>query len=268
VQNPDNLPDSYIQKLEAYVKNGGKLMIEGVPGEKLQQLAGIKIDDAVEPQPAFIRIDPEVLPDPIPTDIYSRENIQFIKLLENTKTIAPIVLPMNFGTNHRISHRQSPPMDKVSEFPAITKKSIGDGEIVYFAYPVFTDYVTSGNTQNRKIFESTFKGLVKKEERLTDASAPVSLEVSVFEQPNRMMVHLVHGPQSRRSSNFEEPIMDEYPIVKGAMITMPENLVKGKSVGFAEKDGTITDIKFKDGYAEIPVPEFSIYTVLVIEDRN
>ena len=172
---------------------------------------------------------------------------------------------MNFGTNHRISHRQSPPMDKVSEFPAITIRSAGKGEIVYFAYPVFTDYVTSGNTQNRKIFKSTFNRLVERKDRLVEVSAPVNIEVSVIEQPDRMMVHLVHGSQSRRSSNFEEPIMDEYPIVKGASITIQEKLVKGKKIHFAEKAGFITDLIYHNGIAEIQIPEFSIYTVLVIE---
>ena len=265
VQNPENLTESYIQKLDNYVEKGGILMVEGIPGKKLQELIGIKIDDSVEPQPAFIHVDPEVLPDPIPTDIYSREAVQFVRLLDNTETFAPIVLPMNFGTNHKISHRQSPPSDKISEFSAITKRNVGDGEIVYFAYPVFTDYAISGNTQNRKIFESTFNTLVEQKERLVDVNAPVNIEVSVFEQQNRIIVHLVHGPQSRRSSNFEEPIMDEYPIVKGAMITMPEDLVKGKSIRFAEKDGTISNIEFVEGLAEISIPEFSIYTVLVIE---
>ncbi len=156
-------------------------------------------------------------------------------------------------------------MDKVSEFPAITKRNVDDGEIVYFAYPVFTDYVISGNTQNRKILRSTFNGLVEQKERLVEVNAPVNIEVSVFEQANRMMVHLVHGSQSRRSSNFEEPVMDEYPIVKGASITMPENLVKRKTIRFAEKEGSITDIKYHNGIAEIQIPEFSIYTVLVIE---
>jgi hypothetical protein len=265
VQNPDNLPESYIQKLENYVNNGGQLMVEGVPGDKLRELIGIKMDKSVEPQPAFIRINPEVMPDPIPTDIYSREDVQFVKLLDHTKTFTSLVLPMNFGTNHRISHRQSPPMETVSEFPAITIRSAGKGEIVYFAYPVFTDYATSGNTQNRKIFKSTFNSLVERKDRLVEVKAPVNIEVSVFEQPDRMMVHLVHGPQSRRSSNFEEPIMDEYPIVKGASITMPEKLVKEKKIHLAVKDGFITDINYQDGIAEIQIPEFSIYTVLVIE---
>ncbi len=265
IQNPDNLPESYLQKLEEYVRRGGKLMVEGVPGEKLQALIGIKIDDSVKPQPAFIHIDPEVLPDPIPTDIYSRENVQYVELVGNTETLAPLVLPLNFGTNHRISHRQSPPMDMISEYPAITKRNVGDGQIVYFAYPVFTDYVISGNTQNRKIFKSTFNGLVERKDRLVEVDAPVNIEVSIFKQPDRMMVHLVHGSQGRRSSNFEEPIMDEYPIVKGANITLPENLVKGKTIHFAEKDGSITDIKYHDGIAEIQIPEFSIYTVLVIK---
>jgi hypothetical protein len=265
VQNPVNLPEDYILKLEAYVNKGGRLMVEGIPDERLQKLIGIDIDKSVKPQPAFIRIDPEIMPDPIPTDIYSRENVQFVKLLEKTKTFAAVVLPMNFGTNHRISHRQSPPMEDVSEYPAITIRNYGEGNVVYFAYPVFTDYTISGNTQNRKIFKSTFNRLVDQKERLIEVKAAVNIEVSVFEQPGRMIVHLIHGGQSRRSSNFEEPIMDEYPLVEGANITMPENLVKGKSIRFAEKDGTISDIKFRDGLAEIPIPEFSIYTVLIIE---
>jgi len=265
VQNPENLPEPYIQKLEKYVNNGGKLIVEGIPGDKFQEMIGIKMNERIKPQPAFIHIDPEVLPDPIPTDIYSREDVQFVKLLDNTNTFASLVLPMNFGTNHKISHRQSPPMDKVSEFPAITIRSVGKGEIVYFAYPVFTDYATSGNAQNRKIFKSTINRLIERKDRLVEVKAPVNLEVSVFEQPDRMMVHLVHGPQSRRSSNFEEPIMDEYPIVKGASITIPEKLVIGKSIHFAERDGFITDINYRDGIAEIQIPEFSIYTVLVIE---
>lgn len=265
VQNLVDLPEAYIEKLETYVIKGGRLMVEGLPGDKLQKLIGIELDQSVKPQPAFIRIDPEIMPDPLPTDIYSRENVQFVRLIDKTKIFASIALPMNFGTPHRISHRQSPPMEEVSDYPAITIRNLGEGKVVYFAFPVFTDYTVSGNTQNRKIFKSTFNRLVEKTERLVEVKAAVNMEVSVFEQPNRMIVHLVHGGQSRRSSNFEEPIIDEYSIVKGTVVIMPENLVKGKSIRFAEKDGVISDIKFRDGVAEIPLPEFSIYTALIIE---
>jgi Hypothetical glycosyl hydrolase 6 len=265
VQNPADLPETYIHKLEAYVKTGGKLMVEGLPGERLQKLAGIKLDKDVKSQPAFIRIDPTVMPDPIPTDIYSRENVQFVKSLDESKTFASIVLPMNFGTDHKISHRQSPPMEDVSDYPAITMRSLGEGTIVFFAFPVFTDYAVSGNSQNRKIFKSTFNRIVEPGDRLVEVKAPVNIEVSVFEQPNRTMVHLIHGGQGRRASNFEDPIMDETSIVKGAIVTMPEDLVKGKTIRFAEKDGVISGVQYKNGLAEILIPEFSIYTALVIE---
>ena len=41
--------------------------------------------------------------------------------------------------------------------------------------------------------------------------------------------------------------------------------VYAEDLWIAEKDGSISDITFKDGIAEILIPEFSIYTVLVIE---
>ena len=53
--------------------------------------------------------------------------------------------------------------------------------------------------------------------------------------------------------------------MKGAIVKMPVSLVKGKSIRFAEKDRVISDIKFREGVAEIPLPEFSIYTALIIE---
>ena len=265
IQNPDNLPTSYLQRLEAFVNSGGKLLVEGIPDKNMQELMGISIDQSVTPQPAFIHINPEILPDPIPTDIYSRENVQFVRLIDGTKSLAPLVMPINFGTNHRVGHRQAPAMDKVSEFPAITVRGLGKGKAVYFAYPVFTDYAKSANTQNRKIFKSVFNNVVDKKDRLIEVEAPVNIEVSVFDQPGRKIVHLVHGPQSRRSSNFNEPVMDEYPVVKGAVVKMQENMIKGKTIKFGEKEGQIEEINFSDGIAEIPVPEFSIYTVLVIE---
>ncbi len=265
IENPNNLSGAYLEKLETFISNGGKLIVEGTLDENMQKLLGVSIDKNVKSQPAFIRIDPKVLPDPIPTDIYSREDVQFVKLTAGTESHAPLVMPMNYGTNHRVGHRQAPAKEETSGYPAITIRNIGQGKAIYFPYPVFKDYGESANTQSRKIFKSTFNNVVPAKDRLVEVKAPVNIELSVFDQPNRKMVHLIHGTQGRRSSNLNDPIMDEYPIVKGAIIRMPENMVKGKTIRFAEKDGHIKNITYSNGIAAIHIPEFSIYTVLVIE---
>ena len=261
------------EKIERYVKNGGSLIAGGEPTTEMAQVLGIRRDKNTSPEPAYIRIDNRNLPSPPGTDIFTYGDIIPVKPLDRTDTLAPVVWQMNHGTVHHVSHRQSPPMAEASGYAAITERKVGNGRVIYVAAPVFDIYASMGYTAMREIVSDLLDRLIEPGERLAQVDAPVTLEVSVNRQDERLIVHLVHCPQARRGGSsftqgdyvLREPVIDGMPTVSGAVLRMPAELAGGKHIRDIISGKAVTGVSVSDGVATIGIPDFSTGTVLVIE---
>ena len=269
------LSDDYLPKLEAFVQRGGKLIIYGNPSKKLQALLGVEKQDVKivkasekdDIEGAFVRNRNKVLPSVAAMDILVKQPIVAVKTIGDTKEIAPLVWQMNHGTSHRLSHWQSPPMDEVSGYAAITHRKLGKGEIMYSPLSIMEAYVKDGFTQMRHIFKDMFQKVVPLEDRLVEVEGKTNLEVSVMEQGARSVIHLVHAPQARRASEHSQPIINEFPVVRGTLLKINKDLVKNRKLRIVTDNlKELAPFKEESDLVYYQVPDFTINTVFVLED--
>ncbi len=269
VPDAAEIGDDGAARLERFVTAGGRLILMGKLSETLARLAGVRV--AATPEPAYMRIDPKILPTPPAMDIFSYSDMIPVEPLEGTKTLAPLIWQLQHGTRYS-SRRQSPPDDKVSGLAAITLRSHGKGQVIYVGAPILEVYATWGYTAMREILADLLRIVIPPTERLLDVHADVPLEVSVNRQGDRLIVHLVHCPQSRIAAaswnkddyTNHQPIIQGTPSVTGVKLTMPADLVTGRKVRLLTGEGELQPT-VADGLATLKIPEFKIRTVLLLE---
>ena len=186
--------------------------------------------------------------------------------------LAPLVWAKNHGTIH-VSRRQSPPSDEPSGLAAITGRELGKGQAVYCAALLPEVYARWGYSAMREIVADLLRYMIPADQRLADVDAPVHLEVSLNRQGNRIIVHLVHCPQSRASLGTfnkddlvnQDPVIDEMPTVAGTKLHLAESLVGDRSIRLLPVGTDIRPDRREKGVVTITVPDFQISSVLLIE---
>ncbi|HPD30344.1 MAG TPA: beta-galactosidase trimerization domain-containing protein [Phycisphaerae bacterium] len=262
--------DALTARLKEYVENGGRLLAFGKPPARMAELLGIEAQPANEA--AYIRIDPRILPTPPATVLYTYLEVAPARPLEDTTTLAPLVWAMNHGTIHT-SRRQSPPSDEPSGLAAITSRKLAKGQAVYCAALLPEVYARWGYSAVREIVADLLRYMIPPDKRLADVEAPVHLEVSLNRQGNRVIVHLVHSPQSRASLGTfnkddlvnQDPVIDEMPTVAGTRLRLAESLVGNRSIKLLPAGTEIRPDSRANGVVTIRVPDFQISSVLLIE---
>ncbi len=258
-----------IPRLEQYVAAGGRLLLMGRPDEALARLAGICFHSGEEP--AYLRINPAVLPTPPATDVFSYLAMTPADPLEGTQILVPHIWSLGHGTPYG-SRQQSPPEDRFSGLAAITQRTLGQGQVIYIGAPLLKVYASWGYTAMREILADLLKLAIPPEDRLLDVDAEVPLEVSLNRQGDRLIVHLVHCPQNRLAACswnkddyvHHQPVVSGTPTVAGVKIHMPGHLVKDRKVRLLTGDALLKPAA-SNGRITVPVPDFRIRAVLVIE---
>lgn len=261
---------AYVAELDKYVREGGRLLVTGKPIPEVAALLGVRVEGDAEA--SYIRIDPRLLPTPPATDVYTYDRVMVADPLEGTQVLAPLVWPLNHGTIHE-SRRQSPPFDTVSGHAAVTLRTHGRGQASYVAAPLLEIYATCGYTAMRQILSDVLYAMIPPGARLVRVEAPVPLEVSLNRQGGRIIIHLVHCPQSRRTaSSFhetdyvnQEPIIDGMPTIRGTRLRVAESLVRGKTLRLLQTGASLKPLGIEEGIVTIAVPDFEISAVVVAE---
>jgi hypothetical protein len=274
VPDGSKIDAAYTAKLEQYVRRGGRILVTGKPTPELARLLGVRI--AADAEPSYIRVDAKVLPTPPATNLYTYEKVVVADAADTTQTLAPLVWPLNHGTTHE-SRRQSPPFDVVSGHAAVTLRKLDRGQAAYVAAPLFDIYAAWGYTPMRQILSDVLQTMIPPAERLAQVESPAPLEVSLNRQSGRVIIHLVHCPQSRRTaSSFREkggeedfvnrePMIDGVPTIRGAKLHLAESLVKGRKLRLLQTGAPLDVRDDKAGVLTVAVPDFEISAVLVAE---
>lgn len=272
----EDVSERYLSKLTQFVDNGGKVIAFGNPPAYLESFLGVEKFE-LEESPfkeqrnltgAFVRNRNKVLKSAAAMDILIKQKPVGVKPVGSTKTIAPLVFQMNYGTNHRLSHQQSPPKEEASDYAAITHKISGGGEIIYSPLAIPQDYATDGFTQNKHIVKDMFEMVVPPKQRLVEVKGDVNLEVSIMDQSeqNRTIIQLVHAPQSRRATLEPMPVIDEFPTVQGIVLKVHKQLVKNRTMRIVTQDlQELSPTEEEEFHLMYEVPDFSINTVFVME---
>jgi hypothetical protein len=265
IMDASRVEDDYVVKLKDYINNGGNVIICGNPTEKIAELAGVRISDKEE-ESAYIANRSGVLKSAIQMDVFVKEKFVACQALEGTQTITPMVWQMNHGTNHNMSHRQSPAMDERSEYAGITLRKIGKGKVIFSPAPLFHQYAKDGNEEMARILNDMFEMVVPESDRLVEVEGKVNLEVSVMKKNDKNVIHLIHCPQARRASTIKYPVISEFPTIKNQILKLNKSFVNKRKLKVITNDMVVLEpIKTEGEHVIYQLPEFEINMSLLLE---
>ena len=194
-------------KILEYLKNGGKLIFSHQAllsdKEEFSVELGVKYLGAAELVPDFFRPGPLVSRGIREFDYVMYEQTSRVEPLAGTEILADAYESyFNRTWEHFTSHGYSP-VAKKADYPAVVR----NGNAIYIYGPVFGAYQTHQNVVFRKLVENCIDLLLP--ERLVCTSAPPSTEVTLMQQNDRHIIHIVNYSPNRRSGTvevIEEPI--------------------------------------------------------------
>ncbi len=261
---PDKIEtdSEFLEKLERYIKNGGKVLISGSSMIDLNNnkflLSEIGLDflGAFDYETPYIKLE-----NSINKDIEDMEYVVYdggIKIKpksNNIEVLAKFWYPyFNRNFKHFCSHMQSPPL-RESEFPAIIKNN----NLVYIAFPIFKSYKINASLIYKKIIKNCLNLLLPKP--IIKSDLPSTAEVSVLKQGSRLIIHLLHYIPIRRGQSIEV-IEDNIPLYSKTIFIKCG--FKPSKV-YSAPDKRTLDYSRDDDYLKIEIPEIDGHKIIVIE---
>ncbi|MHC4124683.1 MAG: hypothetical protein ACYSSI_13995, partial [Planctomycetota bacterium] len=180
------------------------------------------------------------------------------------EVLADLVWPITHDTPHYVSHRYGPAHDVASGFAAVTLRQLDKGKVSYCAVELFKVYADKGYTAMREIAEDMLYKMLEPTERLVEVDSKMPLEVSINRQGERIIVHLVAYPQSRRASNYENPVSDGFATVSDVVLKMPKKFVGERTIHLVDPQGELKQYT-RDDIFYIEVPDFTVGAVIAFE---
>jgi len=185
VPEQEELPGELLGKLEAYVREGGKLLItqpdsdEGVD-KKLLELAGLKFRGFTSIEYGYVGAEAPII-------VRGR----FAKTeMADAAELHPYVVPMGAEERgSRFGHGCAPPAGK-GDFPAIASRKLGKGEVVYVAAPAFRSY----RDYPSHLVARLLLALVDRHlpDPIVRLSAPPHVELVLTRRGDDLLIHLVN----------------------------------------------------------------------------
>ncbi len=263
-----NVDGRFKEKLEAYLKQGGKLLLSGKSGVGRDGSFafdfGAEFCGVGEFQPTYLRPAEghPLYPNGVTSYIMYGKDYS-IRLKEDFKgeVFASRVDPyFNRTLEHFCSHLHTP-YDRAKVSPAaVLTDSIG-----YIGWNIFTEYAEMGAVHLRSQVELMIDALLGKDITLT-TSLPSMGIVSLMEQPTktgiRLINHLLYAIPKVRGKNTE--IIEDIPTVLDTKVSIkcgkkPSRIYlapEGKDLDFVYEDGTVSYTVDKFECAQLVAIEF------------
>ncbi|MCD6520012.1 MAG: hypothetical protein J7M05_08835, partial [Anaerolineae bacterium] len=159
---------------------------------------------------------------------------------------------------HRTFRHVYPPAGKLAPYPAITRHRYGQGEVLYIATDLFTEYFETNHAWVRQVIEALLE-LVDPTPPFRLENAPRTLRVNLMEREGEWLLHLVNFASNTPGTGAYPPI--EYiPPIAGVRVRVRAPVEKvilqpqGETLSFVQRGEE----------ALISIPLLGIYDVLQI----
>lgn len=203
---PDNMDINaqFKAKLQAYLANGGKMLLSGSAGfdETNKPIfdIGAECFGESEFRPDYIKMNTEISPDFVETPLVMYMNSKRIKATTGKSLGKVYDSYFNREAGHFCSHQHTPYKTEDSGFDC----GVVNGNILYLAHPLFSIYRWYGAVAYKQFATNCIDILLADDSSLT-TSLPSTARVSLMEQPaeNRLVLHLLYAEKSCRGGSMD-----------------------------------------------------------------
>ncbi|MGB6744494.1 MAG: alpha-amylase family protein [Terracidiphilus sp.] len=155
---------------------------------------------------------------------------------------------------HFSSHHQTP-FDQRTDEAAVTQH----GNVVYISFPIFDSYAKNAYAVHKLLVRNCLRRLLS--DPLIKADVPSTAEVSLTEQEDKRIVHLLHYPASRRAPDLD--IVEE--AIPLANVKIALRMDHEPSRVYLAPQRQSLKVVFDGKYAQTVVPSVEGHQMVVFE---
>ena len=259
---PETTPvdDRLREKLAAYIKAGGALIVSGAAalddaGKPVLRELGIRADGMSPYSTTFLRAAPG-LEHALPAlDHVMYEPGFRMTPARGAQVLCHVVEPYFERTwEHFCSHAQTPP-DHAGEWAAVVQHR----NVITLAAPIFTADGQHASVPYRQLLGACIDRLLPRP--LVRDDGPAHLETSVVRKGRRTIVHLVSFCAVRKADGMDI-VDDPFPLVDMPLAVRYDSAPRRALLAPANEEIPFT---YDDGYAHMNVTSLTGHTMVVIE---
>jgi len=257
VPEQEELPRELVGGLESYVRGGGRLLItqsgaDGGVDEGLLELAGLRFS-------GFASTDYGYVGARTPVAVRGR----FARTeVAHAAEVLPYVVPLGAGDPaKKFGHGLAPPSGR-GDFPAVTSRTLGRGEVVYVAAPAFRSYYDYPS----HLLAEVLLGLVDRllPDPIARLTAPPHVEMVLARREADLFIHLVNHSGKDMMSRAGVPVMFHTPEIRD--IRLAVRLEAAPASLRLAPSGEELPCAAQGGYAEVTVPRLRIMQTVCVPD--
>lgn len=249
---PDDviLTDALADKVNRFMKNGGKVIASGKSGmdaEKKKFLLSTKLSVRGESPWTndYIRVCDALSADTVKNPFVTYAKAQMVNA-GGTEILAEAWQPYFNRTYAHFCSHQHTPYEKKADYPAVVR----DGNLIYFAHPIFSMYRTTGQRLYRMLIRNALRlagGMT------VESTLPSTARISFMKQKDRHILHVLNGVPVKRGGEGEGrlakaiEVIEEIVPLRDVRITLAAgntvtrvSMSDGTAIAFTADKGTIT----------------------------
>ncbi len=245
VPEQEGLSEQTARRLATWVRAGGNLLVTQPtwnedPGFFGARLAGVRIEGFTTHDYGYIGTES-------PVHVRGR----FANAIGGKgTTLYASVSPMESGGEKRYFGLGLAPATGTSRYAAVVQRSVGKGNVIYVAGPVFRAYWDHQSPHLAALLLELLDRLLP--QPTARLETPAQVEMSLLRKDVDLVVHLVNHSGRERLSGWVFPVTEYIPEIRGARLLLKVGRRKPRVARVP--DGASVRYRVHKGYAEVTCP--------------
>ena len=259
---PDAVPmdATLAEKLRAYLTRGGRLLVTGRSGLNettgdfaLAAEMGVHYAGPAAFAPDYLVLKPELTDGIEPMHHACELPGERVTVEPGAQVLAYAGAPyFNRTWQHFCSHQYTP-LDRPTDEPVIVQ----NGNVITIARPLFREYAKSARRVHKQVLANCLRRLLP-QPRVGDHNLPSTAIVTVRQQGDDLVVHLLHYVHQRRGQILDV-IEDVLPLYD---VTIAIRAAQRPSAARLAPEGEPLEWAWADGYVRFTIPRINGYQIV------